>query len=173
MPGAPTASCGHSPNTWRPSTLALQPACWRRSSPPTPIESMISIARKVTGNVKRWRNGRTALRWTAAGLLDAEKRFRRVKGYREMVMLRRALQNYHEALASKAPDNRPWIARNSTDSGTSSHRRVWPDCRCVCVSDPRHGRGTLVLREGDPFDRDNLRVGSSPTKPPPIQQPSP
>jgi putative transposase len=65
-----------------------------------PIESMISIARKVTGNVKRWRNGKMALRWTAAGLLDAEKRFRRVKGYREMVILRRALQKHHDGLAS-------------------------------------------------------------------------
>jgi len=65
-----------------------------------PIESMISIARKVTGNVKRWRNGKMALRWTAAGLLDAEKRFRRVKGFREMVMLRRALYKHHEGLAS-------------------------------------------------------------------------
>jgi putative transposase len=65
-----------------------------------PIESMISIARKVTGNVKRWRNGRMAMRWTAAGLLDAEKRFRRVKGYREMVILRRALHKHYEGLAS-------------------------------------------------------------------------
>jgi putative transposase len=65
-----------------------------------PIESMISIARKITGNVKRWRNGKMALRWTAAGLLDAEKRFRRVKGYREMVILRRALQKHHDGLAS-------------------------------------------------------------------------
>ena len=60
---------------------------------------MISIARKVTGNVKRWRDGKMALRWTAAGLLDAEKRFRRVKGFREMVMLRRALYKHHEGLA--------------------------------------------------------------------------
>ena len=65
-----------------------------------PIESMISIARKVTANVKRWRNGKMALRWTAAGLLDAEKRFRRVKGCREMVILRRALRKHHQGLAS-------------------------------------------------------------------------
>ena len=53
-----------------------------------PIESMISIARDVTGNVKRWKNGKMVVRWMAAGLLDAEKRFRKVKGYREMPMLR-------------------------------------------------------------------------------------
>jgi transposase-like protein len=65
-----------------------------------PIESMISIARKVTGNVKRWRNGKMALRWTAAGLLDAEKRFRKVKGYRDMPLLRRALHKQYQGLAS-------------------------------------------------------------------------
>jgi putative transposase len=65
-----------------------------------PIESMISIARIVTRNVKRWRSGKMALRWTAAGLLDAEERFRRVKGYRELVMLRRALHKHHDGLAS-------------------------------------------------------------------------
>ena len=64
-----------------------------------PIESMISIARKVTGNVKRWRNGKMALRWTAAGLLDAEKRFRRVKGYREMAVLQVALRKHLQGLA--------------------------------------------------------------------------
>ena len=64
-----------------------------------PIESMISIARTVTGNVKRWRNGKMALRWTAAGLLDAEKRFRRVKGYREMAVLQVALRTHHQGLA--------------------------------------------------------------------------
>ena len=65
-----------------------------------PIESMISIARDVTGNVKRWKNGKMVVRWMAAGLLDAEKRFRRVKGYREMPLLSRALRKHHEALAS-------------------------------------------------------------------------
>jgi transposase-like protein len=65
-----------------------------------PIESMISIARKVAGNVKRWRNGRMALRWTAAGLLDAEKRFRKVKGYRDMPLLRRAIHQQYQGLAS-------------------------------------------------------------------------
>jgi transposase-like protein len=65
-----------------------------------PIESMISIARDVTGNVKRWKNGKMVVRWMAAGLLDAEKRFRRVKGYREIVLLRVALRKHHQALES-------------------------------------------------------------------------
>jgi transposase-like protein len=65
-----------------------------------PIESMISIARDVTGNVKRWKNGKMVVRWMAAGLLDAEKRFRRVKGYRDMPTLRVALRRHHQGLES-------------------------------------------------------------------------
>jgi putative transposase len=65
-----------------------------------PIESMISVARDVTGNVKRWKNGKMVMRWMAAGLLDAEKRFRRVKGCRDMPMLRVALRRHHQGLES-------------------------------------------------------------------------
>lgn len=65
-----------------------------------PIESMISIARDVTGNVKRWKNGKMVVRWMAAGLLDAEKRFRRVKGCRDMPMLRVALLRHHQGVES-------------------------------------------------------------------------
>ena len=33
----------------------------------------------LTRNVKRWRHAETALRWTAAGLLEAQKTFRGLK----------------------------------------------------------------------------------------------
>jgi hypothetical protein len=46
---------------------------------------------KVARNVKRWRPGNHALRWTATGLLEAEKKFRRVKGYRELELLQSKL----------------------------------------------------------------------------------
>jgi putative transposase len=45
-----------------------------------PIESMISIARTTNRNVTRWRDGQMVLRWTAAGMLNAERSFRRIKG---------------------------------------------------------------------------------------------
>jgi transposase-like protein len=52
-----------------------------------PIESMISTARVTTGNVKRWRDGEMRRRWCAAGMLEAEKSFRRVKGHAQMPAL--------------------------------------------------------------------------------------
>lgn len=71
--------------------LGLSPSLLRTFKSTNPIESMISVARTVTGNVKRWRNGEMILRWTAAGVLEAEKQFRRVNGYRDLQLLRVAL----------------------------------------------------------------------------------
>lgn len=45
------------------------------------IESMISICRDHSANVKRWRDGTMALRWCAAGMVEAGKQFRRVNGH--------------------------------------------------------------------------------------------
>ncbi len=55
------------------------------------IESCLSTVRHVARNVKRWQGRDHIARWTAAGLLDAEKKFRRVKGYRELRELARKL----------------------------------------------------------------------------------
>jgi transposase-like protein len=63
----------------------------RTLSSTNPIESCLSTVERVTRNVKRWRGGNQALRWTATGLLEAEKKFRRVKGYRELVAVHRRL----------------------------------------------------------------------------------
>jgi putative transposase len=56
-----------------------------------PIESCLSTVERVARNVKRWRAGDHALRWTATGLLEAEKKFRKVKGYRELEKLQSKL----------------------------------------------------------------------------------
>ncbi|MFZ0335691.1 MAG: IS256 family transposase [Candidatus Acidiferrales bacterium] len=67
-----------------------------------PIESCFSIVEKVARNVKRWRAGNHSLRWTATGLLEAEKKFRKVKGYRELEILQRKLNpslTQHEQVA--------------------------------------------------------------------------
>ncbi len=46
------------------------------------VENALDTVRQVTRNVNRWRNAEMALRWTAAGLLEAQKTFRRLKAYR-------------------------------------------------------------------------------------------
>jgi putative transposase len=48
------------------------------------IESMISISRTTTGRVKHWRDGTMKKRWIAAGMLEAQRSFRRIKGCGDM-----------------------------------------------------------------------------------------
>lgn len=57
-----------------------------------PIESCFSVTRDITIRVKRWRNGDMVQRWAVAALLRAEKKFRRIKGYKDIPKLLVALQ---------------------------------------------------------------------------------
>jgi len=57
-----------------------------------PIESCFSVTRSITERVKRWRGGDMVQRWAVAALLRAERKFRRVKGYRELPKLALSLQ---------------------------------------------------------------------------------
>jgi putative transposase len=59
-----------------------------------PIDSMISIARTTNRNVTHWKDGEMVLRWTAAGMINAERSFRRVKGYKQMPHLVAALHRH-------------------------------------------------------------------------------
>lgn len=69
-----------------------------------PVESMISIARAINRNVTRWRDGGMVLRWTAAGMLAAERSFRRIKGYKQMPQLVNALHRHaHPNTADDTP----------------------------------------------------------------------
>ena len=56
------------------------------------IENLIGTSRRISRNVKRWRSGEMIVRWTAIGLAQAEKNFRRVRGYRHLPLLVRALR---------------------------------------------------------------------------------
>ena len=60
------------------------------------IESMLSTIRSVQRNVKRWRDGKMIMRWTLIGALEAEKKFRRVKGCKYIYLLINSLANYKE-----------------------------------------------------------------------------
>ena len=57
------------------------------------IESVNSMAKDLTRNVKRWRNSKQRHRWLAAALIDIEPRLNRVSGHKHLPMLRVALKN--------------------------------------------------------------------------------
>jgi putative transposase len=63
----------------------------RKLATTNPIESCLATVQRVARNVKRWREGNQPLRWTATGLLEAEKKFRRIKGYQELLLLKERL----------------------------------------------------------------------------------
>src|SRR3954452_7616704 len=61
------------------------------------IENMNGTIRQVTRNVKRWRDGSMALRWTAAGMMEAKKGFRRLMAYKQLPTLKAALLAHQAA----------------------------------------------------------------------------
>ena len=72
--------------------LGLAGALRRTLATTNPIESALSVTRRVTARVTRWRDGEMRRRWCVAGLLRAEARFRRVKGHRAMPALIKVLE---------------------------------------------------------------------------------
>jgi transposase-like protein len=79
-----------------------------------PCESMIETVRRVSRNVKRWQSGDMCLRWTAAGMLEAERQFRRIIGHTDLAKLalaverdvtaKRASEHPHTSIATAAPE---------------------------------------------------------------------
>ena len=65
------------------------------------IENAHGTVRTVQRNVKRWRHAEMALRWTAAGMLEAQKTFRRLKAYRQLPVLRKALDDHRRQAQAK------------------------------------------------------------------------
>ena len=72
--------------------LGVPPTLARTLRSTNTIESMIGICREHSKNVKRWRDGTMALRWCAAGMLEAGHQFRRVNGHLHLPKLRSALE---------------------------------------------------------------------------------
>jgi len=67
--------------------LGIKGSLKRTLASTNPCESMIEIVRRTSRNVKRWQSGDMCLRWTAAGMLEAERQFRKIIGYRDLAKL--------------------------------------------------------------------------------------
>jgi transposase-like protein len=85
--------------------LGVPPTLARTLRSTNAVESMISICRDHAGNVKNWRDGQMALRWCAAGMLEAGKQFRRVNGHLHLTALRAALQRVTTETVVPDPQN--------------------------------------------------------------------
>jgi putative transposase len=80
--------------------LGVPPTLARTLRSTNPIESMIEICREHSKNVKRWRDGTMALRWCAAGMLEADHQFRRVNGHLHLPKLRAALEAHFKNVSA-------------------------------------------------------------------------
>jgi putative transposase len=84
--------------------LNVPPTLARTLRSTNAIESMISICRTHSANVKRWRDGQMALRWCAAGMVEASKQFRRVNGHLHLRALRDTLNKVTEPVGAIGHD---------------------------------------------------------------------
>ena len=66
---------------------------------------MIAIVRSTSRNVKRWQNGDMCLRWTAAGMLEAERQFRKIIGYQHLAALALAVEKDLAATRAQTTSN--------------------------------------------------------------------
>jgi putative transposase len=93
-PGAAASLCEGLEQMFTVARLGIDGRLAKTLTTSNPVESMISIARTTNRNVTRWRDGQMVLRWTAAGMLNAERSFRRIKGYKQMPQLVAALKRH-------------------------------------------------------------------------------
>jgi len=71
--------------------LGTRGALYRTLCSTNPIENLQGSLKRVAKRVKRWRSGSMALRWAATALLEAEKRFRRIRGHRDLTAFNASL----------------------------------------------------------------------------------
>lgn len=74
--------------------LGAKGALYRTLCSTNPIENLQGALKRVAKRVKRWRGGSMALRWAATALMEAEKRFRRIRGHRELATLNASLLSF-------------------------------------------------------------------------------
>lgn len=74
--------------------LKLPRALQRTLATTNPVENINGAIRRVTRNVKRWRHGPSKMitRWAALGIAEGARRFRRIKGHKDLPVLVRALR---------------------------------------------------------------------------------
>jgi hypothetical protein len=99
------------------------------------IESMISITRTTTGRVKNGRDGTMKKRWIAAGMLETERSFRRLKGHADMPNLVAAIAGPSHPSLSHPPTTLRWPERVRDHHRTSTRSRTSSTlCRWDCTS---------------------------------------
>jgi Transposase, Mutator family len=135
-----------------------------------PCEPMIETVRRVARNVKRWHNVDMCLRWTAAGMLEAEQQFRKIIGYTELSKLAVAVER--DVAAKRAADTptttpqttiattAPEVAAPSPEKIHSHNRRHQLPRRAGCAQTV----GGRCRVDRDPTTSSSSPAGGSPVR---------
>jgi transposase-like protein len=84
--------------------LGIDGTLYRKLRSTNAIENLNSGIVTYSKNVKRWQGGSMVVRWVSAAIVEAEKKFRRVQGWRDIEKLVRALaliEDKEEAAAER------------------------------------------------------------------------
>jgi putative transposase len=84
--------------------LGIEGTLYRKLRSTNAIENLNSGIATYSKNVKRWQGGSMVVRWVSAAIVEAEKKFRRVQGWRDIERLVRALsllEDKEEAVAER------------------------------------------------------------------------
>ena len=131
-PGAATSLREGLAETFTISRLGVPPTLARTLRSTNAIESMIEICPDHSTNVKRRRDGQMALRWCAAGMLEAKKQFRRVNGCLHLKAQRTALEAHVAARVTPALTLRRRRWPHSQQAG-GRHRESTPVGTTSCA----------------------------------------
>jgi putative transposase len=96
--------------------LGIRGSLKRTLASTNPCESMIECVRRSSRNVKRWQSGQMCLRWTAAGMLEAERQFRRIIGHADLAKLAIAVEN--DTARGRVPANTHTPSTPTTQAAT-------------------------------------------------------
>jgi len=84
--------------------LGLGGTLYKKLRSTNAIENLNSGITTYSRNVKRWQGGKMVIRWVSAAIVEAEKNFRRIQGWRDIEKLIRSLEateQKHEAEAKR------------------------------------------------------------------------
>lgn len=80
--------------------IGLKEALERTLSTTNMLENLNGSIRRVSRNVKHWQDGKMIKRWVAAGIIEASGKFRKLRGYQDLMQLSKYLATYAEQTPS-------------------------------------------------------------------------
>ena len=90
-PGAATSVREGLDHTLTLQRLGITGTLYKKLRSTNAIENLNSGIATYSKNVKRWQSGSMVVRWASAAIVEAEKKFRRVQGWRDIKKLVAAL----------------------------------------------------------------------------------